>query len=43
MNVSLTDTAVSFGMRSAFSKGPGSAFSEGPVPSLGPLYKVCPF
>ena len=23
--------------------GIGSAFSEGPGPSLGPLYKVCPF
>ena len=36
---SLTHT-VTFGIGSAFSKGPGSAFSEGPGPGSDPLYKV---
>ena len=41
-NESLTHT-VTFGIGSAFSKGPGSAFSESPVRGPGPLYKVCHF
>ena len=34
---------VNFGTVSAFSLGPGSTFSEYLGPSLGPLYKICPF